>query len=201
MKSTGLALSAALLLAAALPAFAEDAPVPKMFRGMQKGQWKVDILEGTTALKSGRAPPSMTICADNLMREHSKSHAQRDESGCKRRLLKDTSDEAAMESVCGERSSTVTMKRESAKSILMEMKSTGGPGGPRNMRMRYTHLGACREGQGTVTYDRNSETCVKIREAVAKMDPAKSCGRAGADREDCEKQARERIAKMKAMCS
>ncbi len=201
MKSIGLALSAALLLAAALPAFAGDAPpVPKIFKGMQKGQWKVDILEGAS-LKPGKAPPSMTICTDNLMREHSKNEAQRADPGCKQRFLKDTADEAVMENVCGERTSTMTMKREGANSILMELKGTGGPGGPHNTKMRYTHVGACREGQGMITYDKNSETCAKIRQAVAKMDPAKSCANAKDDRAQCEKATRERIAQMKAMCS
>ncbi len=194
------AACAALVLAAALPAFAEDAPpVPKMFKGMQKGQWKVDILESTTASKSGKTPPSMTVCTDNLMQHSAKPPAQRSKSDCKQRMLKDTADEAVMESVCAERTSTVTMKRENTKSMLMEMKSTG-PQGPRDMKMRYTHLGACREGQGAVSFDKNSEQCVKIREQVAKMDPEKSCARE-ANREECVKLRREMIAKMAGMCS
>jgi len=54
--------------------------------------------------------------------------------------------------------------------MLMSMQSSG-PKGPQTMKMRYTHLGACREGQGTVTLDKNSEQCKKMRERAAKMDP------------------------------
>ena len=157
------------LLAAS--AMADTPPVPKVFKGIhgQKGQYEVELLEG--AGKS--APGKMTICTDNLMKPPAggaKSGAKGADSGCKYRLLKDTADEAVIESTCNERTSTVTVKRESAKSMLMSMQSSG-PKGPQTMKMRYTHLGACREGQGTVTLDKNSEQCKKMRERAAKMDP------------------------------
>jgi hypothetical protein len=104
-----------------------------------------------------------------------------------------------METTCEQRKSTLTVKRE-GKSMLMDITSTG-PRGPQTMKMRYTHLGPCREGQGAVTFDRNSEQCRKMKEAAAKMDPAKQCARQTADREACEQRIREAAAQLSAMCS
>lgn len=180
-----------VLLAA--PALADTPPVPKMFKGMQgqKGQYQVEVLE--TGGKP--SPQKMTICTDNLM----KSDARR-ETSCKVKLLKDTADEAVVETICPDRSSTVTLKRESANSLLMTVVGTGGRPSP-EMKMRYTYLGACREGQGTVTLDKNSEQCQKIRQQLAQMDPAKQCARQKAHREECEQRVNETRKQLAGMCS
>lgn len=167
-----------LVLLLATPALADTPPVPKVFKGIQgqKGQYQVEMLE--TGGKSS-APQKMTICTDNLMKPPaggSKSGAKRGDSGCKYKLLKDTADEAVIESTCNERTSTVTVKRESAKSMLMSIQSSG-PKGPQTMKMRYTHLGACREGQGTVSLDPNSEQCKQMREQAAKMKDRETAAR------------------------
>jgi len=189
-------------LICASAAHAQDAPpVPKMFQGMQgeKGQYRVEILEG--AGRAGKAAPAMTVCTDNLMRSPAaKDGAKPRADGCKHRLVKDTADEAVMESTCPERHSTITMKRESDKSLLMTMSSTSKRG-PTEMKMRYTHLGPCREGQGAVSFDKNSEQCRKMRERAAKMDPEKQCARQKSDREACEQRMRDLAAQMSAMCS
>jgi hypothetical protein len=187
-----------VLLIFVTTAFAQDVPVPKMFRGMegQKGQYQVEILEGGRA--GAAKAPVMTLCTDNLMNSASERAKPRAESDCKHRLLKDTANEAVMESVCKERTTTVTMKRE-GKSMLMDISSTG-PRGPQTMKMRYTHLGPCREGQGTVTFDKNSEQCRQMKEAAAKMDPAKQCARQKSDRETCEQRVRDAAAQLSAMC-
>ena len=180
-------------------AYAQDMPVPKIFRGLQgqKGQYQVELLEGA---RSGKAKaPVMTVCTDNLMKNPPSAEKARTESGCKQRLLKDTADEAVMESVCKERTSTVTIKRE-GKTMLMDIQSTG-PRGPDHMKIRYTHLGACREGQGAVSLDANSEQCKKMREQAAQMDPAKQCARQQQNREACEKMVRDAAAQISAMCS
>jgi hypothetical protein len=192
-------LATALLLTVPAAAFAQDMPVPKMFQGMQgqKGQYQVEFLEGGPR---GKTPPTMTVCTDNLMRGHSQAAKDRPRAdNCTHRLLKDTADEAVMESTCPERKSTVTMKRE-GKSTLMTVEGSGARG-PQSMKMRYTHLGACREGQGAVTLDKNSEQCRKLREQAANMDPAKQCARAGQDRETCEQRMREAAAQLSAMCN
>ena len=162
-----------LVILFAAPALADTPPVPKMFKGMQgqKGQYQVEMLEG--AGKSGMQ--KMNICTDNLMKPPAEGQRGAD-STCKYKLLKDTADEAVIESTCNERTSTITMKRENAKSLLMTMQSTG-PRGPTSMKMRYTHLGACREGQGTVSLDPNSEQCRKMKEQAAKMKDREAAAR------------------------
>jgi len=197
MKTRAAAACVALVFAAS--AYAQDMPVPKMFRGMQgqKGQYKVEILEGGGRASAGKTP-TMTVCTDNVLKNSSGGDRPRPDSGCKHRLLKDTADEAVMESVCKERTSTVSMKRE-GKSMLMTI-SSAGPGGPQSMKMRYTHLGACREGQGAVSFDKDSEQCRQMKAQAAKMDPAKMCARAKSDREACEQRMRDMAAQMSAMC-
>ncbi|MGH8726389.1 MAG: hypothetical protein ACREU1_16165, partial [Burkholderiales bacterium] len=126
MKRTAFAIG--VLFAAS--AFAQDFPMPKMFKGMekQKGQYQVEMLEGGGRAGGGKAPV-MTICSDNLMKPPAAAKdAPRAEPGCKNRLLKDTADEAVMEMTCPDRKSTITMKREGGKSILMEVASTGKSG-------------------------------------------------------------------------
>ena len=179
--------------------YAQDMPVPKIFRGLQgqKGQYKVELLEGARAGKE--KPPVMTVCTDNLMKNAPSADKARTESGCKQRLLKDTADEAVVESVCKERTSTVTIKRD-GKTMLMDIQSTG-PRGPDHTKIRYTHLGACRDGQGAVSLDANSEQCKKMREQAAQMDPAKQCARQQQNREACEKMVRDAAAQISAMCS
>jgi hypothetical protein len=82
----------------------------------------------------------------------------------------------------------------------MSMSSTG-PRGPQEMKMRYTHLGPCREGQGAVAFDKNSEQCRKMKDAARKMDPTKQCARAKSEREACEQRVRDAAAQLAAMCS
>jgi hypothetical protein len=84
--------------------------------------------------------------------------------------------------------------------MLMTMSSTSKRG-PTEMKMRYTHLGPCREGQGAVSFDKNSEQCKKMKERAAKMDPVKQCARQKSDREACEQRMRDLAAQMSAMCS
>ncbi|OAI51946.1 hypothetical protein AYO46_01065 [Betaproteobacteria bacterium SCGC AG-212-J23] len=147
-------------------AFADTPPVPKVFKGMQgqKGQYQVEMLEAAGKSSARK----MTICTDNLMKPHAEGKG-RSEVSCKYKLLKDTADEAMIESTCNERTSTVTLKRENAKSILMSMQSTG-PRGASNMKARYTYLGACREGQGTMSLDPDSPECKQMKAQAAQMD-------------------------------
>jgi hypothetical protein len=196
MSRTVVALIAAVLVPCA---YAQDMPVPKLFEGLQgqKGQYQVELLEGARAGKG--KPPVMTVCTDNLMKNTPSADKARTDSGCKQRLLKDTADEAIVESVCKERTSTVTIKRE-GKTMLMDIQSTG-PRGPDHMKIRYTHLGACREGQGAVSLDANSEQCKKMREQAAQMDPSKQCARQQQNREACEKMVRDAAAQISAMCN
>jgi hypothetical protein len=165
-------LAAAFAAALALPCAAQDHAVPKMFQTFQqgKGQWRVEILEGT-GMQAGKKPPPLTMCTDNLAKQAEGGASRKADSSCTQRLLKDTATEAVVETKCKDRTTTVTMRRESEKSVLMEMASSGGSAPERNMKMRYTSLGACQSGQGIVGFDPGSEQCQKIRAAAAKMKP------------------------------
>ena len=139
-------LVAATLLLLAGPAFPQELPVPKMFKSMQadqKGRWKMELLEGS-GRAAGKKGMSITVCTDKLLDNVQRREKASAEAGCQHKLLKDTADEAVVESECKERKSTITMQRESDKSMLMTVDSTG-PRGPESLKLRYTHRGACRE--------------------------------------------------------
>jgi len=194
-----------IALFATSSAYADTPPVPKMFKGVQgqKGQYQVEVLEGPGKAGAGKAQ-AMTICTDNLMKSPAEGAkgggAKGADSGCKYKLLKDTADEAVIESTCKDRTSTISMKRENAKTMLMSVQSAG-PRGPQNMKMRYTHLGACREGQGTVSMDPNSEQCKQVKQQLAQMDPAKQCAGSGSNRAQCEQQVSQMRKQMAGMCN
>lgn len=198
MKMTAIAC-AALILSVATTFAADATPTPKMFQGMQKGRWKVEVLETPATAKPGRKLPAMSVCTDNLLNQAAPEPAPHVETKCKRRILKDTADEVVMEMACPERTSTVTMKREGAKVMLVDMKSTG-PRGPEDRKIRYTYDGPCTEGQPAVTLDKNGPECTRMREHAATMDPAKSCAGSGDKREQCEQRMREMVEKMTAAC-
>ena len=158
---------------------ADEAMMPKMFKGMQKGQWKAEMTVAG-ANTSGKPMPTMIVCTNNLL-EQQKS-LEKMESNCKRRIVKDTSSEAVIENACPERTSTITMKKLNANNVDVTIDSTGKRGS-QHMKIHYTHLGACKPGQSAVVLDKDSEQCRKIRAAAAKAkDP-------------------EQAAKMMAMCS
>jgi len=172
-------IAAVFALGIAAAVAADEVLTPKMFKGMQKGQWKAEMSEASFNT-SGKPMPTMLVCTDNLL-EQQKS-MQKMESDCKRRFVKDTSTEAVIESVCPERSSTVTIKKLNADNVDVTIDSTGKRG-PQHMKIHYTHLGACKAGQSAVTLDKDSEQCRKIRDAAAKM------------------KDKEQAAKMMSMCS
>ena len=197
MRTFAAAACAVLLLS---PALAQEAPAaPKLFEGMPggKGQWQVEFLEGVAG--KGK-PPTMTLCTDNVVRSQQQQERQAARRAqCTQRLLKDTPTEAVIESACPDATSTVTMTRDSPNSVLMAIESSGARG-ERSMKMRYTHLGACREGQGALSFDRDSEQCRKLRARAEKMDPEKACARTKGDRAECEQRMRDTVAKLSEMC-
>jgi len=198
-----LAALAALTLCTGIAA-AADPPVPRLFQGMpkDKGQWRMEILELVVdGKREARAPQAMTLCTDNLMRssrERGDSRRGQDDS-CTYRLLKDTPAEAEMEMVCKDETTRVNMKREGAKTMLMESQTSGKRGASAG-KMRYTYEGACREGQGAVGFDRDTDQCKQLRAQAAQMNPATVCAQAGAGRAACEQQMQQSLAQMQAMC-
>jgi len=196
MKSATIVIAVACVLP--LGAAAEDFPMPRMLKSMEKGQWRIEMLENSHA-KPGQKMPVMTLCTDNLLKQAQEPQAATSERRCTDRLLKDASDQAVLETKCPERTAVTTITRESSKSVLAEINSTGER--PMHAKVRYTYAGACRAGQATMTLDKNSEQCKKIRASIANLDPVKSCAGAGANREQCENMMRQQVAQATAMCN
>jgi hypothetical protein len=140
--------SAAILIAVTISLLplvhAQDMPLPKLLQGIpggEKGRWKMEVLEGT-GRGANRAGMSMTVCTDNVMDLAQRRDKDTGAASCRHKLVKDTADEAVVESECRERKRTLTMKRESDTSMLLTLESNG-PRGPESMKMRSTRRGSC----------------------------------------------------------
>ena len=192
----------ALLAAPLAPVRADEPPVPRLYKGLastEKGQWRMEILE---AERGGQPAPSsrmgaITLCTENLLKPRERGHAGR--SDCTYRMEKDTATEAVIDATCPDSTSRVMLMRESDKSVLMQV-AHHGRDGDSTMKARYTYLGACREGQGAMSFDKDSEQCKQMRERAAELDPAKTCANSGAQREQCIARLRAAVAQMQAMC-
>jgi hypothetical protein len=191
---------AALALAAA-PALADEPPVPQLLRGLggEKGQWRMELLHAEGRGRSVRGgTASMVLCTDNLLREARSRSAHRERPDCKFRLLKDTPEEALMETECPDRSSRISLKREGAKSVLMNGEAKDARG-TSTMTMRYTYEGACSQDASTLRFDKDSDVCRQMRGQLAQLDPDKQCA-GSAQRAECEARARAAAEQLAAMC-
>ena len=138
------AIAAAMTLSVLAPAHAQDMPLPKLLKGIpggEKGRWKMEVLEGT-GRGASRAGMSMTICTENVMELAQRRDKDTGAARCTHNLVKDTADEAVVESACKERKRTLTVKRESETSLLLTLESNG-PRGAESMKMRSTRRGSC----------------------------------------------------------
>lgn len=138
------ALLAAVALSLLAPAYAQDLPLPQLLKDMpggEKGRWKMEVLEGT-GRGASRAGMSMTVCTENVMELAQRRDKDSGAARCTHKLVKDTADEAVVESACRERKRTLTMKRESETSLLLTLESNG-PRGAESMKMRSTRRGSC----------------------------------------------------------
>lgn len=144
MNATRRAILAAVTLNLLPLAHAQDMPLPKLLQAMpggEKGRWKMEVLEGT-GRGASRAGMSMTVCTENVMALAQRRDKDTGAARCTHKLVKDTADEAVMESECKERKRTLTMKRESETSLLLTLESNG-PRGAESMKMRSTRRGSC----------------------------------------------------------
>jgi hypothetical protein len=138
------AILAAVTLSLLPLAYAQEMPLPKLLKGMpggEKGRWKMEVLEGT-GRGASRAGMSITVCTENVMDLAQRRDKDSGAARCTHKLVKDTADEAVVESACKERKRTLTMKRESETSMLLTLESDG-PRGPESMKMRSTRRGSC----------------------------------------------------------
>jgi hypothetical protein len=138
------AILAAVTLSLLASAYAQEMPVPKLLQAMpggEKGRWKMEVLEGT-GRGASRAGMSMTVCTENVMELAQRRDKNTGAARCTHKLVKDTADEAVVESACKERKRTLTIKRESETSMLLTLESNG-PRGAESMKMRSTRRGSC----------------------------------------------------------
>jgi hypothetical protein len=138
------AVLAAVTLGVLAPAHAQDMPLPKLLQSMpggEKGRWKMEVLEGT-GRGASRAGMSMTVCTDNVLDLAQRRDKETGAASCAHKLVKDTAEEAVLESQCKERKRTLIMKRESDTTMLLTLESNG-PRGPESMKMRSTRRGSC----------------------------------------------------------
>lgn len=138
------AVVAAVMLSLLPAAYAQEMPLPKLLKGIpggEKGRWKMEVLEGT-GRGASRAGMSMTICTENVMELAQRRDKDTGAARCSHKLIKDTADEAVVESACKERKRTLTVKRESETSLLLTLESNG-PRGAESMKMRSTRRGSC----------------------------------------------------------
>jgi hypothetical protein len=138
------AVVAAVTLSLLPSAYAQDMPLPTLLKGMpggEKGRWKMEVLEGT-GRGASRAGMSMTVCTENVMELAQRRDRDTGAARCTHKLVKDTADEAVVESACQERKRTLTVKRESETSLLLTLESNG-PRGAESMKMRSTRRGSC----------------------------------------------------------
>ncbi|MDH4095631.1 MAG: hypothetical protein OEV81_12715 [Betaproteobacteria bacterium] len=193
-------LALATLALVASSALAEEPPVPQLFRGIgaQQGQWRMEILEAEGRGRSVRGGMAITLCTDNLYREARERAARRGRADCTFRVLKDAPEEALVETECPDGTSRISMKREGAKSLLMQAEVNGSRGAS-TMKARYTYEGACTAQGTTMRFDKDSDACRQLRSQLAQMDPDKSCARA-AQRDECEARMRAAAEQMAAMC-
>lgn len=198
---------ATLVFVASAAATAQDMPVPKLYAGeaMQKGSWRIELLEMTGTGAPDRkpdGPQQFDMCMDSVM-EMSKQQEKRGKSepksDCRHKLLKDTASEAIMESRCGKAVTTSEIQRLAAGRYQVKVDHTG-PDGNSTMRMRYSYMGACKAGAGMISTDKNSQACREAKASIDGMDPKKLCAGSGAQQAMCEQQVAQARKSYESMC-
>jgi hypothetical protein len=205
-RAATLLLTSLFTLAAQSHAIAEDElPMPRVFKGapMQKGSWRVEMLELRRAGKDSPAVTgikNMSICMDSIM-QMAKQRQPGDQRKCATTVLKDTPNVAQIEAKCERSTYRSTITREAANRYLIEGEGTGSTGEPFSMKAHYTYEGACKEGAGPMSLDKDSPQCKRMRDQMAKMTPDKSCGKlTGDQRAMCEAQIQQSLARINSMC-
>lgn len=201
-------LLTSLLAVAALPSAMADSepPMPRVFEGVltQRGSWRVEMLELHYPGKDGPAGinlKGMSVCVDNVVQLVKQGRELGEQRECKTTVLKDTPNVAQIEATCDRSSYRSTITRAGPSRYLIEGEGTSSTGASFSIKARYRYEGACKEGAGVVTLEKNGPQCKRIRDQMAKMSPDKSCGKlTGDQRKMCEAQFQQSVAQINAMC-
>jgi hypothetical protein len=199
------------LLLAAPWAWAQISAMPKVMSDApgDKGSWRMEPLQvpgrDVAQLKT---LGGMTLCmtaAEAMARDRQPGPAgqpKRDEPKCTPKVIEDSASKAVMEVRCeGEDPLTMknTITRVAPRSYEIESISTSVKRPqPQTTKVRMSYAGACSASDAAIAMDKASPQCAKMKEAMAKMDPAKC--KAGQGQEACVQQMTAMRSQMMAMC-
>lgn len=194
-------LSAAALLAAGA-ALGADVPLPKVMSDAPPtaGSWRMDAFEGPGA--PAAAGGGISLCqtaAQALAQQPGKTAAA--EPRCDFRLVEDGATKAVMDTHCAASGRTMrsTITRLAERSYAFSVQDLAKPAEPpRKFRMSWR--GECKAGDGLVTFDKDSPACRQARAQAAGLDAARMCGKAGAQRAQCEQMVQQQRAQIEALC-
>ena len=158
----------------------------KLFKTQPPGQglWRMELISSDDPrMTLGAAAMGQAALCMDVAKQVSKN-TPADNPQCTPKVLRNTDTQAEVEVSCKDgTSSRMLMTRESEKSYLMDT-TISKDGQPRNLKIRYTHAGACK-GDAMVQFDKNSPMCKQ-------MDPTRmlaGCARLPeASRAACEQQ-------------
>ena len=158
----------------------------KLFKSAPLGQglWRMELISSDDPrLAMGAAAMGQASMCMDVAKQAAKNTPAEDPR-CTPKVLRNTDTQAEVEVSCKDgNSSRLLMTRESEKSYLMDT-TINKDGQPRNIKIRYTHTGACK-GDAVMQFDKNSPVCKQMD--LAKMQAG--CARLPeASRTACEQQ-------------
>lgn len=192
-------ICAGMLFAAG--AAAAEMPVPKVMSDapMAEGSWRMEVVEMPGVDKSALAGGAMTVC-QTAAQAMARDSASREKSRCEMKLIEDSPTQAVMETRCGTGAGNrSTITRVAPRSYAVSVQDLAKPGAaPTRMKMSY--VGVCSAKDSVISMGKDSAACQKARAQLAKLDPAKDCAKAGAQRAQCEQMAQQSRQSIEAMC-
>jgi hypothetical protein len=200
---TSSAIVVALVLgAAASLAAAIDIPIPKVMSDAPRedGRWKMEPVQmpGVDKAALAAAGSGVTVCT-SAAKAMSNDQPGTPKNDCRFRLLEDGTTRAVMETTCGSHTQRTTITQLAPRSYEMSVQRMDRPNDvPMIARMSY--VGTCSASDSVIGYGKDSPACQKMQAQKARLDPAKACAGAGAQRAQCEQMVQQQRARAEAMC-
>lgn len=175
-----------------------------------EGEWKMEILAfSAEGVDAKQVPKSVTLCVDLAERVYDVDVGSDKEgkSSCEPEVHENTADRARVSLKCEGHDSEATIRRESAKSFVVDGKGTH-EGNAMSMQVRYSYQGPCSDakaspfGTGALRgVEMNPEQCAQIKAQTAAMDPKVACASlSGEAKAQCTAQMNQAIEALKAAC-